>query len=243
MLTRFLDARGDVADRGRGRDARPPARPAGQRAVGPHRRSRRARRTRPSRRWSRALRSNVHRLRISTATHAEAERRMTDRTATLTFSDGSPSAELPDPDGHDRAGRHRHPHAVRQDRQVHLRPRLHVDGGVQLGDHLHRRRQGRAPVPRLSDRGARAVHCDFLEVCYLLLYGELPNAGAEGQFVAARDQAHDGERADAVLHARLPPRRASDGGDDRPGRRAVGVLSRTRSTCTTRTSATSRRSA
>ena len=25
-----------------------------------------------------------------------------------------------------------------------------------------------------------ATNCDFLETCYLLLYGELPNAGAEG---------------------------------------------------------------
>ena len=80
---------------------------------------------------------------------------MTDRTATLTFSDGSPARHLPDPAGDDRPGRHRHPHAVRQDRQVHLRPGLHVDRVVQLDDHLHRRRQGRAPLPRLSDRGAR----------------------------------------------------------------------------------------
>jgi citrate synthase len=36
---------------------------------------------------------------------------------------------------------------------------------------------------------------------------------------------HDGARADAVL-PRLPPRRASDGGDVRRGRRAVGLLSR-----------------
>jgi hypothetical protein len=42
----------------------------------------------------------------------------------------------------------------------------------------------------------------------------------------ARDQPHDGQRADAVLPARLPPRRAPDGGDDRPGGRAVGLLSR-----------------
>ena len=79
---------------------------------------------------------------------------MTDRTATLNFSDGSPAVTFPVLSGTDRAGRHRHPHAVRQDRQVHLRPGLPVDRVVQFGDHLHRRRQGRAPVPRLSDRGA-----------------------------------------------------------------------------------------
>ena len=69
------------------------------------------------------------------------------------------------------------------------------------------------------------MKCDFLEVCHLLLYGELPNAAQKADFVEPRDQPHDGQRADAVLHARLPPRRASDGGADRPRRRAVGVLS------------------
>src|SRR4029078_9103156 len=29
-----------------------------------------------------------------------------------------------------------------------------------------------------------AVHCDFLEVCYLLLYGELPNKGQDKKFDA-----------------------------------------------------------
>jgi citrate synthase len=28
-----------------------------------------------------------------------------------------------------------------------------------------------------------AVHCDFLEVCYLLMYGELPKPGEKGEFV------------------------------------------------------------
>ena len=35
------------------------------------------------------------------------------------------------------------------------------------------------------------------------------------EFVEPRDAPHDGQRADAVLPARLPPRRAPDGGDDR----------------------------
>ncbi len=149
---------------------------------------------------------------------------MTERTATLSFSDGSPSAEFPilpgtmGPEVIDIRV------AVREDRPLHLRPRLHVDGGVQVGDHVHRRRQGRAALSRLSDRGARAD---------LRLHGGLPSAAvrraaerraAQGLRLA-RHHAHDGERADAVLHARLPARRASDGGDDRPRRRAVGVLS------------------
>jgi citrate synthase len=41
-----------------------------------------------------------------------------------------------------------------------------------------------------------------------------------------RDQAHDGARADAVLLPRLPPRRAPDGRPGRGSRRAVGVLPR-----------------
>ena len=150
---------------------------------------------------------------------------MTDRTATLTFSDGSPPVTFPVLSGHRRTGRHRHPHAVRQDRQVHLRPGIHVDGSVQLGDHLHRRRQGRAPLSRLSDRGAR-VKLRLHGVCHLLLYGELPTRAEKAEFVDARDASHDGQRADAVLHARLPPRRAPDGGADGAGRRAVGVLPR-----------------
>jgi hypothetical protein len=71
-----------------------------------------------------------------------------------------------------------------------------------------------------------ATKCDFLETCHLLLYGELPNADAEDRLRLARDQPHHGQRADAVLPARLPPRRAPDGRDDRPGGRAVGLLSR-----------------
>jgi citrate synthase len=34
-----------------------------------------------------------------------------------------------------------------------------------------------------------AVHCDFLEVCYLLLYGELPNKTQNKQFDESRGHA------------------------------------------------------
>ncbi len=50
--------------------------------------------------------------------------------------------------------------------------------------------------------------------------------GREGRVRQAGDQPHHGQRADAVLPARIPPRRAPDGGADRPGRRHVGLLSR-----------------
>ena len=62
------------------------------------------------------------------------------------------------------------------------------------------------PIEELAGR------CDFLEVCHLLLYGELPDAAQKKDFVSRVTHAHDGQRADAVLHARIPARRASDGG-------------------------------
>ena len=76
------------------------------------------------------------------------------------------------------------------------------------------------PIEQLAEHG------DFLETCYLLLYGELPTAGAKGRFRLPRHAPHDGARADEPVLPGLPARRASDGGDGRLGRRAVGVLSR-----------------
>ena len=54
---------------------------------------------------------------------------MTDRTATVTFSDGSPSITFPILAGNDRPGGHRHPLALREIGDVHLRP----GGSCQLG--------------------------------------------------------------------------------------------------------------
>jgi citrate synthase len=99
----------------------------------------------------------------------------------VSFSDGSPHIELPiykgtvGPDVIDI----RKLYGAR--RQVHLRPRLPVDRRLRIEDHLHRRRQGRTAVPRLPDR-AIAVNCDYLETCYLLLNGELPNAEQKKDF-------------------------------------------------------------
>ncbi len=108
---------------------------------------------------------------------------------------------------------------------VHVRPRLHVDGGVQFDDHVHRRRQGRAAVSRLPDRAAR----DHRRLPRDLLPDPERRAAepaAEGRLREGRDEPHDGPRADDVLLSRLPSRLASDGGARRDGRRAVGVLSR-----------------
>ena len=52
------------------------------------------------------------------------------------------------------------------------------------------------PIEQLAEHG------DFLEVCYLLLYGELPNKAESDDFHYARHAPHHGARADAVpLHA------------------------------------------
>ena len=64
-----------------------------------------------------------------------------------------------------------------------------------------------------------ATQCDFMETCYLLLKGELPTPDTEGRVHASGHAPHDGQRADAVLPARLPSRRAPDGDHDGPGRR------------------------
>ena len=46
--------------------------------------------------------------------------------------------------------------------------------------HLHRWRQGRAAISRLSHRPSwRSIPASW-RVCYLLLYGELPNKSADG---------------------------------------------------------------
>jgi citrate synthase len=145
--------------------------------------------------------------------------------ATLSFSDGSPSMELPiykgsiGPDVIDirklygQTGKFTYDPGFLSTASCNSTI-TYIDGDK--GELLYRG----YPIEQL------ATQCDFLETCYLLLYGELPNAAAEEGLPQARDQPHDGQRADAVLPARLPPRRAPDGGDDRPGGRAVGLLSR-----------------
>ena len=62
---------------------------------------------------------------------------------------------FPDPERHGRARCHRHRQALRPGRDVHLRPRLHLDRQLPVEDHLYRRRRRRAGIPRLSDRAAR----------------------------------------------------------------------------------------
>ena len=76
------------------------------------------------------------------------------------------------------------------------------------------------PIEQLAEHG------DFLETCYLLLYGELPTPQQKADFdyrVTRHTMVH--EQMSRFFHG-LPARRASDGGDGRLGRRAVGLLSR-----------------
>ena len=61
------------------------------------------------------------------------------------------------------------------------------------------------PIEQLAEHG------DFLETCYLLLYGELPTKAQKKDFDTPRHPSHDGARADGPLLPGLPPRRASDG--------------------------------
>ena len=76
------------------------------------------------------------------------------------------------------------------------------------------------PIEQLAEHG------DFLETCYLLLYGELPTAVPESRLRLSRDPPHHGARADEPVLPGLPPRRPSDGGDVRQRRCTGGVLSR-----------------
>ena len=76
------------------------------------------------------------------------------------------------------------------------------------------------PIEQLAEHG------DFLETCYLLLYGELPTKAQKADFDQPRDPSHHGSRADGAVLPGLPPRRPSDGGHGGVGRRAGRVLSR-----------------
>ena len=113
---------------------------------------------------------------------------MTDRTATLSFSDGSPSVTFPliagstGPDVIDirtlygKTGRFTYDPGFLSTASCQSQI-TYIDGDK--GELLYRG----YPIEEL------AVHCDFLDVCYLLLYGELPNAAHQKEF-DARVTAH-----------------------------------------------------
>jgi len=108
---------------------------------------------------------------------------MTDRTATLNFSDGSPAVTFPvlagtvGPDVIDirtlygKTGKFTFDPGFLSTASCNSAI-TYIDGDK--GELLYRG----YPIEEL------AVHCDFLEVCYLLLYGELPNKAQEKKFDA-----------------------------------------------------------
>ena len=92
-------------------------------------------------------------------------------------------------------------------------------------DHLYRRRRRHPALPRLSDRAARRARRLPRDLLPAALR-RTADHGAEGGLRLPRHPPHDGARADEPLLPGLPPRRASDGGDGRLRRRALGLLSR-----------------
>jgi citrate synthase len=107
---------------------------------------------------------------------------MSDVKATLSFSDGSPSMEVPiyrgsvGPDVIDirklyaQTGKFTFDPGFLSTASCNSSI-TYIDGDK--GELLYRG----YPIEQL------AVHCDFLETCYLLLYGDLPNAGQKKDFV------------------------------------------------------------
>ena len=79
-----------------------------------------------------------------------------------------------------------------------------------------------------------AEHSDYLETAYLILFGELPTDDAAAGVDARDHAAHDAAREHQEVHGGLPVRRPPDGHLPEHGRRAVDVLSATRSTSSTR---------
>ena len=107
---------------------------------------------------------------------------MTDRTATLSFSEDSPAITFPILPGtigpevidirplYAKTGRFTYDPGFMSTAAC-VSKITYIDGDK--GELLYRG----YPIEQL------AVHCDFLEVCYLLLQGELPNAGDKADFV------------------------------------------------------------
>ena len=83
------------------------------------------------------------------------------------------------------------------------------------------------PIEQLAEKST------FLEVSYLLIYGELPTADAAGRVHQPDPAAHAAARGPEAVLRRLPARRAPDAGAVRGGLRAVDASTRTRSTRST----------
>jgi len=108
---------------------------------------------------------------------------MTDRTATLTFSDGSPSVTFPILSG-----------TVGPD-VIDIRALYGKTGDFTFDPGFMSTAACNSAITYIDgDKGELlyrgypieelAIKCDFLETCHLLLYGELPNAAQKDKFVA-----------------------------------------------------------
>ena len=75
------------------------------------------------------------------------------------------------------------------------------------------------PIEQLAEQST------YLEVAYLLIHGDLPDAGAARRVDARDHDPHVRARERQELHAGLPLRRAPDGDAARVDRRALDVLS------------------
>src|SRR5450631_3988541 len=107
---------------------------------------------------------------------------MTDKNATLSFSDGSPEISFPILPGtigpevidirplYAKTGRFTYDPGFMSTAACQSRI-TYIDGDK--GELLYRG----YPIEQL------AAHCDFLETCYLLLYGELPDMAQKKEFV------------------------------------------------------------
>ena len=65
-------------------------------------------------------------------------------------------------------------------------------GSLRVHDHLHRRRGRHPAASRLSRSRNWPRTADFMEVCYLLLNGELPNAEQKTHVREGHHLPHDG---------------------------------------------------
>ena len=137
---------------------------------------------------------------------------------------GRQGDRAPDRAGHRGRVRDRHLEAPRPDRPDHARLRLREHRLHRVGDHVHRRRPGHPPLPRLRHRrprraGAPVVPRDGVPPHLR----RAPHAGRARRVQPADPQAHAAARRREALLRRLPEGRAPDG-DGRVGRQRARDL-------------------
>ena len=126
---------------------------------------------------------------------------------------------------HRRRVRDRHLEAPSPDRSDHARLRLRQHRRHRVGDHLHRRRRGHPPLPRLRHRlagrpGAPIVPRDRVPADLRFP----PDRGAAQRVQRPDPQAHAAQGRREALLRRLPAGRAPDGDRRVGGQRARDLL-------------------